>query len=342
MKTRRLLKKSIGVLLILSMLLGLCGCQLLEYYGIIPDTSEPPLSDKEMLIQQIKRDMNTDEDIVEFDIKPFATAESHFCYAVKITIIGDEIYINDYNYDTVKVEQRYETVYKGLTYRSPLEIFDKGQISDLIDKIQRTESCYSLYTIAPNSNLTRTSIYIIDGVYYFIYFFTSGDIGQIYYADFNNKITYFSPDMTAKELFAIIEADAIENKKLKHDVNYEELHYKYKNDSKYDYKAWMNSRYHITISINYDQATDEEWYFDITGNKYEELNDAMFDQHRSKFPNAIEIYSDIYFDSVCLNYGYADELYADYEAIKALTKLDYIEKVSISYSYSVPNSHFHN
>ena len=41
MKTRRLLKKSIGVLLILSMLLGLFGCQWLIPEDGTPDTNEP-------------------------------------------------------------------------------------------------------------------------------------------------------------------------------------------------------------------------------------------------------------------------------------------------------------
>ena len=339
------MKRFVGLTLAFLLLFNLFGCQWLELHGIIPDTSETPLSDKEMLIQQIKRDMNTDEDTVEFDLEPFATIYGGWWRSTKrITISDKDIYIEGNIREdissVVKKEKITETIDEESFFYSPTEKFDRDQVLELIAKIQNAESCYSLYTTV-TSNTIRTAIYLIDGVYYFLEFSSiNGEICCVFYADFAGKLTDVGPDVTTEEMFAIIEADVVENKKLNYDVEYKELHDKYKKDSRYNFSSWRPCEYTVELSINYDLATDEEWYFDITGNNYAELNTAMFDQHISRFPNAAFTSTRGVTAKTTIVYSSADDLYADYEAIKALTELDYIESVSICYQYTLPAQYF--
>ena len=175
-----------------------------------------------------------------------------------------------------------------------------------------------------------------------MYYSTVLDIDREWIVSFlSESISEFSKNVetdTREELneaFDIIREDGEKNNKLQLFVEYEDVHYELKNSGLYEDCEWRNSCFIINVECNYKNAVNEDWYKQCSQTDIESLNAAFYSCYGSGFPNGE--YSNIVFaPGMYFIYYSLDDFKFDYSALKALTDLEYVTDVFISYQFGIP------
>lgn len=162
----------------------------------------------------------------------------------------------------------------------------------------------------------------------------SGQENEAYYAALN-------------DFFANMQKDTNGIDKIQFYIERQDLHYQLKESGEYNDEKWSNATIIVTVSCNYDLATDEEWYKACSNTDFETLNTAFFNEYSNEF-------SEGHFSPLgiqpALHFIYAHSadtlsealtaFYSDYAVLKRLIDLEYVTEISIQYFYSVPGSYF--
>ena len=150
------------------------------------------------------------------------------------------------------------------------------------------------------------------------------------------------------DFFDYMVSEAMESDKISFDVMNQLRHYisdQMRDELIYDY--WVPSRIWIAVHIDYNLATEEEWYKACENTEFITLKTAFYDECcRDILAERPYIGNDD--REIYITYRHADENYADqrplsevlidvyhdYEIIKNLAELDYVTKIEVSYLYS--------
>ncbi|MBR2346349.1 MAG: hypothetical protein IKA68_01950 [Clostridia bacterium] len=150
------------------------------------------------------------------------------------------------------------------------------------------------------------------------------------------------------DFFDYMVSEAMESDKISFDVMNQLRHYisdQMRDELIYDY--WVPSRIWIAVHIDYNLATEEEWYKACENTEFITLKTAFYDEYCSDIL-AERPYIGNEDREIYITYRHADEncpdrrplsevlidVYHDYEIIKKLAELDYVTKIEVSYLYS--------
>ncbi len=149
------------------------------------------------------------------------------------------------------------------------------------------------------------------------------------------------------DLFSKLRKDSNDSEKIQFSVIYEDLHYELKKSDKYDDEDWIAPTIIVTVSCNYDLATNENWYKECSNADVKTLNTAFFNEYRDELSEGHftpwSIAPALYFEYVHSENTLSEtlnEFYSDYDILKQLMDLVYVNDISIGYYYSVPGSYF--
>ena len=153
--------------------------------------------------------------------------------------------------------------------------------------------------------------------------------------------------MDLNGFLAKLQKDSEEIDKLEFTIEYQDLHYELKESGKYDNEDWYDPLLSVTVSCNYDLATEEDWYKGCSDTDVYSLNEAFVNEFRNEVSEGHMKYwgitPAIYFDYDHSEDSLAEALtdfYADYDGFKRLITLDFVDHISVQYKYSVPGSYF--
>ncbi len=149
------------------------------------------------------------------------------------------------------------------------------------------------------------------------------------------------------DLFDKLEQDDANSEKIQFFIEYQDLHYELKESDEYDNDIWRNSSIIVTVDCNYELAVDENWYKTCPDTDLKTLNTAFFNTYSDKLSDghftALGIASSLYFEYEHSEESLSDALavfFADYDVLKELVDLKYVNQISIGYYYSMPGSYF--
>lgn len=162
----------------------------------------------------------------------------------------------------------------------------------------------------------------------------SGQENEAYYAALNDFFAYMQKDTNGID-------------KIQFYIERQDLHYQLKESGEYNDEKWSNATILVTVSCNYDLATDEDWYKACSDTDFETLNTAFFNEYSNEFSEGhfspwgvLPALHFIYAHSAGTFSEALTTFYSDYTVFKRLTDLEYVTKISIQYFYSVPGSYF--
>ena len=162
----------------------------------------------------------------------------------------------------------------------------------------------------------------------------SGQENEAYYAALN-------------DFFANMQKDTNGIDKIQFYIERQDLHYQLKESGEYNDEKWSNATILVTVSCNYDLATDEEWYKACSNADFLTLNTAFFNEYSHEFSEGhfspwgvLPALHFIYAHSAGTFSEALTTFYSDYTVLKRLVDLEYVTKISIQYFYSVPGSYF--
>lgn len=157
---------------------------------------------------------------------------------------------------------------------------------------------------------------------------------ETYYAELN-------------DFFAKMQKDTNGIKKIQFSIERQDLHYELKESGMYTDERWTNATIIVTVSCNYDLATDEDWYKACSDTDFKTLNTAFFNEYSHEFSeghfSAWGVLPALHFVYAHSADTFSEALtafYSDYTVLKRLIDLEYVTKISIQYFYSVPGSYF--
>ena len=150
--------------------------------------------------------------------------------------------------------------------------------------------------------------------------------------DGNNKVEL---NDKLNGLFAKLQEDSEKIEKISFYIGSQDLHYELKNSGLYNDSRWQPSCFRISIKCNFEKAVDEDWYKQCSDTDTKSLNEAFYSSIASTLTNG-EFSNIVFSPGVHLGYSSADDLYADYLAIKSLTDLEYVTTITIGYHYGLP------
>ena len=157
---------------------------------------------------------------------------------------------------------------------------------------------------------------------------------ETYYAELN-------------DFFANMQKDTNGMEKIQFSIERQDLHYELKESGEYNDEKWSNATIIVTVSCNYDLATDEEWYEACSNTDFKTLNTAFFNEYSHEFSKGhfspwgvLPALHFIYAHSAGTFSEVLTAFYSDYTVLKRLIDLEYVTKISIQYFYSVPGSYF--
>ena len=172
---KNLLRKSIGLMLILILILFILisamGCR----------DQVPVTSDKSLFLDRIKQDAANENDVVEFIAETLVQDISlSWEYSINVKVVNENIYLNDVLYDEVKIVNDPQISYsKGLLLDNDSTFGD--DLSNALEKIKNSDKCYALSSGEGNTVSKSVSVYIIDGIYYFVSCTEKGEVIRIHY-----------------------------------------------------------------------------------------------------------------------------------------------------------------
>ena len=149
------------------------------------------------------------------------------------------------------------------------------------------------------------------------------------------------------DFFANMQKDTNGIDKIQFSIERQDLHYQLKESGEYNGEKWSNATILVTVSCNYDLATDEEWYKACSNTDFLTLNTAFFNEYSHEFSEGhfspwgvLPALHFIYAHSAGTFSEALTTFYSDYTVLKRLVDLEYVTKISIQYFYSVPGSYF--
>ena len=80
-----------------------------------------------------------------------------------------------------------------------------------------------------------------------------------------------------KELFAFLQTEAANEKKVSLEIQYQDEHYSFKQSGEYADAFWFSSSLLVTVICDYGFAKEEEWYLSCESKSSKALNQAFFD-----------------------------------------------------------------
>ena len=166
------MRRLISFILLCSLLVAcLAGCKKTP----VDDTSA-----KQKLIEQLRQDTGKDTETVEFTAELFADgALSTLLYSIDVKITDDNIFLNDVQYDNVKIVQSSELKYNWLT-RSD-ETVTNDEYTEIIKKIESCKECYLLEAENAKSAPKKVAVHKIDNTYYFSSVYSDNVVLMIHY-----------------------------------------------------------------------------------------------------------------------------------------------------------------
>ena len=168
---KKLTKTIIMMLLFTCLMAALAGCK---------NSEDSNLSHKEKFIDQLKQDANFDSATIEFTAAPFAQQVSlSWVYSIDFKIENGNIYLNDILYDTVEIIKNPEISYNTNHLCGADTVADE-EISEALEKIKNSESCYLLKTQNSDAASREIAVYKIDDVYYFLSFVEDYELLRIH------------------------------------------------------------------------------------------------------------------------------------------------------------------
>ena len=157
-------------------------------------------------------------------------------------------------------------------------------------------------------------------------------------------VTYFDEEVL-NTFFAGIQEET-SNDKIYLYYAYKEDYYELKNSGLYDYSEWRDSSIKITVWCNYDYAIDEEWYQSCPQTDYETLNQAFFNEYCSELSTEhfsllgiLQALHFQYFHTAETLNDAINDFNVDYQTIKTLVQLDFVESIEIEYWYGIPRGY---
>ncbi len=152
-----------------------------------------------------------------------------------------------------------------------------------------------------------------------------------------------------KELFAFLQSEAENEKKVSLEVQYQDEHYSFKQSGEYADSFWFSSSLLVTVICDYGFAKEEEWYLSCESKSSKALNQAFFDAYSDKLSDEyfslLDGVQGLHFDYVHNDGNLSEVLqdfYSEYEGISALYELEWVRSVKIVYFYSMPDAYFNN
>ncbi len=149
------------------------------------------------------------------------------------------------------------------------------------------------------------------------------------------------------DFFANMQKDTNGIDKIQFSIERQDLHYQLKESGEYNDEKWSNATILVTVSCNYDLATDEDWYKACSNTDFLTLNTAFFNEYSHEFSEGhfspwgvLPALHFIYAHSAGTFSEALTTFYSDYTVLKRLIDLEYVTKISIQYFYSVPGSYF--
>ena len=149
------------------------------------------------------------------------------------------------------------------------------------------------------------------------------------------------------DFFANMQKDTNGMDKIQFSIERQDLHYQLKESGEYNDEKWSNATILVTVSCNYDLATDEDWYKACSNTDFLTLNTAFFNEYSHEFSEGhfspwgvLPALHFIYAHSAGTFSEALTTFYSDYTVLKRLIDLEYVTKISIQYFYSVPGSYF--
>ena len=144
--------------------------------------------DKHQFINQIKQDIGSDTG--EFSASPFAQeCTLSFSYLIDVKIVEDEIYLNGFLYDDVKIANNSKIIYDEFILDTANKSVSNEECKEIIKKLQSCESCYLLETQSSEAISQIIAVHKIEGKYYFSSFWPEieGMVIRIHYADIERE-----------------------------------------------------------------------------------------------------------------------------------------------------------
>ena len=152
-----------------------------------------------------------------------------------------------------------------------------------------------------------------------------------------------------KELFAFLQTEAANEKKVSLEIQYQDEHYSFKQSGEYADAFWFSSSLLVTVICDYGFAKEEEWYLSCESKSSKALNQAFFDANGDilgdKYFTLLDGVQGLHFDYMHNDGNLSavlDDFYSEYEGISALYELECVRSVKIVYFYSMPDAFFNN
>ena len=152
-----------------------------------------------------------------------------------------------------------------------------------------------------------------------------------------------------KELFAFLQVEAANEKKVSLEIQYQDEHYSFKQSGEYADAFWFSSSLLVTVICDYGFAKEEEWYLSCESKSSKALNQAFFDANGDilgdKYFTLLDGVQGLHFDYMHNDGNLSavlDDFYSEYEGISALYELECVRSVKIVYFYSMPDAFFNN
>lgn len=152
-----------------------------------------------------------------------------------------------------------------------------------------------------------------------------------------------------KELFAFLQGEAANEKKVSLEIQYQDEHYSFKQSGEYADAFWFSSSLLVTVICDYGFAKEEEWYLSCESKSSKALNQAFFDANGDilgdKYFTLLDGVQGLHFDYMHNDGNLSavlDDFYSEYEGISALYELECVRSVKIVYFYSMPDAFFNN
>lgn len=116
--------------------------------------------------------------------EPYMNPGISWEYSLDIEIQDGKIYINGVLYEESSSVPPVIIYSEGFSAHAAFvdEINNNQEMSNTLQKIKNSESCYLLETNQDCSTGKMISVYEIEGVYYFVRFFDNGTVMRIHYA----------------------------------------------------------------------------------------------------------------------------------------------------------------
>lgn len=256
--------------------------------------------------------------------------------------VGGSVYIGGSLYSKVTYVNNLSIIYTEDTLAGA----DEATLL-VLDAIKNEKYCYLFRTTDEGAEYKTVAAYVIDGASYLVVF--SGDkVAGVYAADIEWDFMAFVKDNVIyksylADLFIGLQGDIAGMDKLSYSSLYQQLYDELKASGEYTRGEWTKPKLTFKITCDYSYATGEEWYIACEEKTAEGLNLAFLTHYFGEDGDENGIISSDK-EGVTFEYshletdveGAIDDFYADYNIIKNIATSDFISKIEIIYTYSIP------